>query len=140
MWSRRKKADPRLDTELRYHFDRLVRDFIAAGVPPAEARRRAQLEFGGIEQLKEECLDVRDGSDELVMSECVSGTHYALLGVEPAAGRLLEPADDVPTPAAPAAVISYRYWRRRFGLSPEAIGKTFAVRDTVFTIVGVTPR
>ena len=57
MWFRRKRADrpgglSHLDAELRYHFDSLVRDSIAAGIPPAEARRRAQLEFGGIEQIK----------------------------------------------------------------------------------------
>src|SRR5579872_3910334 len=56
MWFR-KPLEASLDRELRYHFDRLVRDFIAAGVPREEARRRARLEFGGIEQIKEECRD-----------------------------------------------------------------------------------
>ena len=37
------------------------------------------------------------------------------------------------------AVISDRYWQRRFGRSPSAIGTSFTVRDRVFTIVGVTP-
>jgi hypothetical protein len=32
---------------------------IAAGMEPGEARRRAQLEFAGIEQIKEDCRDVR---------------------------------------------------------------------------------
>jgi predicted permease len=87
-----------------------------------------------------------DGAEELVRADLVSGGHYGLLGIEPAAGRLLEPADDLLTPAAPAAVISYRYWQRRFGLSPAAIGKTFTLHLEqpsalwgVFTIVGVTP-
>ncbi|HEV3060827.1 MAG TPA: ABC transporter permease [Vicinamibacterales bacterium] len=48
-----------LDAELRYHFDRLVADHIAAGVPDDEARRRARLEFGGLEQAKEVCRDTR---------------------------------------------------------------------------------
>ena len=71
----------------------------------------------------------------------MSGSQYAVLGVEPAAGRLLEPADDVLAPASPAAVISYGYWKRRFGLDPTAIGKTLSlpVENQVFTIVGVTP-
>src|SRR5260370_31189993 len=64
MWFRRKNRDrlgglSHLSVELRYHFERLVRESIAAGVPPAEARRRARLEFGGVEQIKEECLDIR---------------------------------------------------------------------------------
>ena len=59
MWFRKKTPETQLSVELRYHFERLVRESIAAGVPPAEARRRARLEFGGLEQIKEDCLDVR---------------------------------------------------------------------------------
>src|SRR6266851_376742 len=59
MWFRKKPAEARLDAELRYHFERLVRESIAAGMQPGEARRRARLEFGGVEQIKEDCRDVR---------------------------------------------------------------------------------
>src|SRR6476646_6469103 len=59
MWFRRTKAEAQLNQELRYHYEKLVRDSIAAGVDEAEARRLAQLEFGGLEQIKEECRDVR---------------------------------------------------------------------------------
>lgn len=59
MWFRKQPAEARLDKELRYHFEKLVRDSIAAGMDPEEARRRARLEFGGVEQIKEECRDVR---------------------------------------------------------------------------------
>ena len=37
----RRKADREIDRELRYHFEKLVRDFIAEGVSTDEARRRA---------------------------------------------------------------------------------------------------
>src|SRR5262249_31128348 len=47
---------------------------------------------------------------------------------------------DTISPATPAAVISYRYWQRRFGLNSGALGKTFTLRNNVFTIVGGTPR
>jgi predicted permease len=57
MWPRR-KPDTRLDDELRYHFEQLVCDFMAEGADPAEARRRARLELGGFEQIKEEVRDV----------------------------------------------------------------------------------
>jgi predicted permease len=253
MWFR-KKAEAGLDAELRYHFERLVRESIAAGIGPDEARRRARLEFGGVEAIKEECRDVRrhwledfdkdlryaartlrrspgflivsvlslglgigantaifslinavmlrplpvkdpgrlvqttrlrpngkpadvsyplfqyfrdnmksisgaaaemesnptieiDGSEELVKAELVSGDHYSVLGITPCAGRLLERADDIISPAAPAAVISYQYWRRRFALNPAAIGKRITLQvqrgaggeSESFTIVGVTP-
>src|SRR6185295_3303006 len=59
--------------------------------------------------------------------------------IEAAAGRLLGPADDDKSSSMPAAVISDRYWARRFGRSSSAIGTTFTIRDRTFTIVGVTP-
>src|SRR5215471_20870926 len=51
--------DERVDRELRYHFDRMVQEYIATGMDPDEARRRTRLEFGGVEQIKEECRDAR---------------------------------------------------------------------------------
>ena len=78
------------------------------------------------------------GEDDLVNLELVSGTYYATLGVDAAAGRLLGPSDDDLSSAAPA-VISDRFWQRRFGRSPSAIGTALTVRDRTFTIVGVTP-
>jgi hypothetical protein len=55
---RRGLTEKQLDSELRFHIDQKVADLVAAGVAPEEARRRAQLEFGGLEQVKEECRDV----------------------------------------------------------------------------------
>jgi hypothetical protein len=48
MWWRKKPVEARLDAELRYHFDRLVRESLESGMKPGEARRRARLEFGGL--------------------------------------------------------------------------------------------
>jgi predicted permease len=61
-WQRFRNRDAlerQLDAELRYHFDRLVADHVAAGLPDDEARRQARLAFGGVEQVKEVCRDVR---------------------------------------------------------------------------------
>ncbi len=48
-----------LDKELRFHLERQIADYVTAGINPEEARRRARLEFGGIEQVKEEVRDTR---------------------------------------------------------------------------------
>jgi putative ABC transport system permease protein len=53
------RVEQELDEELRYHVDRLVDDFLAAGLPPSEARHQALREMGAIEQRKEECRDAR---------------------------------------------------------------------------------
>jgi len=58
LW-RRRALDRDLDRELRDHVARRARDIAASGVVPAEARRRAALEIGGVEQVKEAVRDVR---------------------------------------------------------------------------------
>lgn len=56
---RKRTSDPELDTELRYHLDKLVAMHVANGIPPDEAHRRALLDFGGVESMKEACRDHR---------------------------------------------------------------------------------
>jgi predicted permease len=55
----RRQADQELDDELRDHIERKTEEYVATGRPPAEARRQALLEMGGIEKRKEECRDAR---------------------------------------------------------------------------------
>jgi hypothetical protein len=55
---RRSLTEKHLDAELQFHLDRQTADYIAAGMKPEEARRRARLEFGGLDQVKEECRDL----------------------------------------------------------------------------------
>lgn len=56
---RRARADQELDDELRDHLERATEQYIAKGMTPGEARRRARLDLGGIEQTKEQCRDAR---------------------------------------------------------------------------------
>ena len=59
-WKRRfgKPKDAQLDSEVRFHIERLTEEYAASGMTPEEARRRAALEFGGAEQVKEEIREV----------------------------------------------------------------------------------
>jgi putative ABC transport system permease protein len=62
-WLRRlfqkSRADHDLDRELHFHLERQIADHIAAGISAEEARRRANLEFGGLDRVKEEVRDTR---------------------------------------------------------------------------------
>lgn len=61
-WQRLRKRDRlenQLDSELRDHLERHVADKINSGMSEEEARRAARIEFGGLDQLKEECRDAR---------------------------------------------------------------------------------
>ena len=48
-----------MHAELRFHVEAYAEDLVRAGVPRQEALRRARLEFGGIEQIKEQCRETR---------------------------------------------------------------------------------
>jgi len=58
---RRKRIDRKLTDELEFHIEGRTRDLAKTGVPEAEARRRARIEFGGMESVKDDCRDVRRG-------------------------------------------------------------------------------
>jgi predicted permease len=51
------RAEKDLDAELRFHLEQRIEDFVASGLPLVEARRRANLSFGGFEQIKEACRE-----------------------------------------------------------------------------------
>src|SRR5437762_13155347 len=53
------QADRELDDELRDHLERKTEEYVAQGMTPEEARRRARLDLDGIEQTKEKCRDTR---------------------------------------------------------------------------------
>ena len=55
------RAHAELDEELQFHLEHSTQANIAAGMTAAEARRRALLEFGGVEQAREETWRQRPG-------------------------------------------------------------------------------
>lgn len=68
----------------------------------------------------------------------VSGQYFQGMGVAPAAGRLIQPADDDPV-AAPVAVVSQRFGARSFGDAQTAVGQTIRVDDRPVLVIGVVP-
>ncbi len=77
--------------------------------------------------------------DPNASAQLVSGNYYAGLGVPARLGRTMTADDDQPG-AAPVAMISYRYWERRFDRDPGVAGRTIAVNRVPAIIVGVTPQ
>ena len=89
--------------------------------------------FGGV------TLNVLAGGQaDVENGQFVSGNYYAALGVPALVGRTLTDEDDRPS-AAPAAVLSHRYWQRRFGGDPTVVGRQINLNGVAFTVVGVTP-
>jgi putative ABC transport system permease protein len=117
------------------------------GAPPYpcfERFRDQNQSFSGLAAFASQNPKVNiDGQVEEVPGQFVSGNYFSLLGVNAVLGRTLSPADDsVPGKGGPdglMAVISYNYWTRRFGRSPDVIGKVIRFGNDPVTIIGVTP-
>ena len=56
----RKRVEADLDDEVRFHLEMEVANNLRSGMSQADARRAAQLAFGGVQRMKEDCRDVRD--------------------------------------------------------------------------------
>jgi predicted permease len=243
------QADQELDEELRDHLERKTEEYVAKGMAPEEARRRARLTLGGMEKVKEECRearrvnwiqdliqDVRYGlrvlrkspgftivvvltlalgigantaifsmanaflfrplpvkdsgrlmvvaarpskydppiplsyaafldfqrdnnvfaemtgyalglnglgsqghADRVVMCY-VASNFFTMLGLRPAAGRLLVPGEgDAPRSAA-LVVLGYNYWLHRFGGEQSLIGRSVNLDGQAVTVIGVVEK
>lgn len=231
-----------LARELRYHIDRRIAELMQSGLSGVEARRRAALEFGGVDRVQEEVRDtwtwrwldhlVRDvryalrtfrrgpgftavtilslalgiggtaavfslinavllkplpyrepaglvvigeenarGSvapvnygvltshneafasiaaitgysatlngdrPEKIEGRRVTHTLFDVLGVAPALGRGFRSDEDVPG-APRVAILSYNWWRDRFGRDPAIIGRDLLIDNERIRVVGVMP-
>jgi predicted permease len=79
------------------------------------------------------------GTTELIGADFVSGNYFPVLGVGAAAGRVFTASDDLIQGGHPLVVLSYGYWRARFGSDPSVVGKQMTINGRNLTIIGVSP-
>ncbi len=75
---------------------------------------------------------------ERIAGCAVSPEFLAMLGVRPALGRDLLPAEEKPG-TKPVVLLSYSLWQSYLGGDAGAIGRTIALDGRPFTIIGVLP-
>jgi len=80
-----------------------------------------------------------EGQTESGEGMLVSGSYFPVLGVRPALGRLLSPADDQAVGGHFVAVLSHDYWETRLGSDPGVLNGTLMVNGQPMTVVGVAP-
>jgi predicted permease len=243
---RPRHLEQQLDRELRFHVETQIAEKIDAGMSPAEARRTTCLEFGGLEQIKQQTResrgtlwltsvvdDLRFGARLLVRSpgfsltaivvlalgigvntltfslynllalkslpirdpdtlvsierrspgninpgipwnsivfyrdnaktlsaviasmdsasmaldqdaqrihpSFVTANYFSQLGAQPVAGRLFDPSREDSPSSPPVAVLSYRFWQRRYQGNPAILGKTIDLNGKSATVIGVLP-
>ena len=78
-----------------------------------------------------------NGVNERMWSYLVSGNYFDVLGVQPALGRYFTKDDDRTPGAHAVGVITYNCWKKRFGGTPDVVGKTVIVNGRPFSIIGV---
>lgn len=115
----------------RYAFD-------AAGVDAVRDSSRLVERVAGAGRGVWREVITEDGQSGYVDAGVVTGAFFEVLGVEPVLGRAIVPADDVDG-AGNVVVLGRGYWMRHYGGSPTVIGRTIALDQNRFTIVGVVP-
>jgi putative ABC transport system permease protein len=80
------------------------------------------------------------GSTERITLELVTDNYFAVLGVQLAAGRLIQPNEGRGRGDAPVVVLSYEYWQSRFGGDPSIVGRPVRLGNQPFTVIGVSSR
>jgi predicted permease len=81
-----------------------------------------------------------DGSTERITIQLVTDNYFSMLGVQPAAGRLIQPDEGRAPGDAPVVVLSYEYWQSRFGGDPSIAGRPVRLGGQPFTVIGVSSR
>jgi len=83
-------------------------------------------------------VGIGGSTPEYVRGRLVTEGYFSVLGVEPAIGRFFTEEDATGTGKDPYVVISYDYWRRRFGGNTAVLGTAIHLHRTNLTIIGVS--
>ena len=79
-----------------------------------------------------------DGEAEQVPARKATASLWSVLGVKPLISRVFREEED--EKGVPVAVISHGLWQRRYGGSPDVVGRKISVNDSPYEVVGVLPR
>jgi putative ABC transport system permease protein len=79
-----------------------------------------------------------DGEPEELSGRKVTANLWTVLGARPMLGRVF--TDDEDKQGAHVAVISHALWQRRFGASPDVLGRKIMLNDNPYEVIGVMPR
>ena len=106
--------------DIREHRPDSVEDLIAYSLTPMNMR-------------------IGNGDPERVFGQLVSGNYFSALGVRPVLGRAFAAEEGSIPNRFPVAVISYKFWVRRFDKDPAVVGRSITLNGVAFAVVGVGP-
>ena len=108
--------------------------------PDVADLRRGATALDGIASSKMSFAPYEAGGRTLKLTtELVSAEYFQVLGLRPAHGRLIEPAD-APAPGLGAVVVlSDRFWRKAFGGDPSIVGRPIRLNGASYDVLGILP-
>ena len=77
---------------------------------------------------------------EQVRVRLVSENYFSVVAMQPALGRFFAPSDAAGVGSDPYAIVSYNYWRSRFGGSPAILGTPVRLHSSHVVIIGVAAK
>jgi predicted permease len=102
-----------------------------------DALRRETNVFTGVYAEQSQVESRVDG--RTMFGTFVTGNFFHALRVQPVAGRVLTPEDDVPSGGQAVMVLSHRGWDRLFARDPGVVGRRLLVNGLAFEVVGIMP-
>ena len=79
------------------------------------------------------------GDPQRVDAFRVNAGFFSVLRVTPVAGRLLRPSDDEAGQGQNVAILTHRFWARRFYSNPDVVGRTITLDGVSHQVIGVLP-
>ncbi len=113
--------------------------------PDAVDMRRAEsIEDVAVQAMTFSALSQDEGAAEVVVAEMASDNLFELLGVKPRLGRLFQSSGGEGNSGligneGDVAVLSAATWKRRFGSSPDVLGRVVRLNGYPLEIIGVAP-
>jgi putative ABC transport system permease protein len=100
--------------------------------------QRSAGSFSAMSALRDATFDITGaGRPERIPGAIVTAGFFDVMQVRPAIGRPLTYEDD--RSGARVVVVADRYWKRRFGADPRALGSSIVMNGQAYTIVGIMP-
>lgn len=82
---------------------------------------------------------IGDGEPERIGVVMATAEFWPVIGTVPEIGRTFTPEEDLPSAGRRAALLSHGFWQRRFGGSPDVLGRVLTLNDERVEVVGVLP-
>ena len=122
---------------LRQSVDGPTGSNISFSIPEVRDIRTGAPSLGGIAEYSPFSFTLAGEEDALrVNVGLVTGNYFEVMGLSPVLGRLTRPGDDG-TGVPPVMVLTYDFWRKRFGGDSSIIGKQVKLDNKSVTVIGV---